>query len=306
MNRDEIITWLLAGDVSVRYQVWRDLSGIEKPRLRQSIRNEGWGAKLLTRRNKNGHWGRSFYFPKWICTHYTLLDLKNLGIPVDTSPIQQTLKLLQEERGPDGGIFPDSKKRSDVCVNGMFLNYACYFQTPSQQIDPVVDFLLTQRMPDGGFNCMSNHGGANHSSLHTTLSVLEGILEYQRNGYTYRLKELLQSKATGEEFMLMHRLFRSDKTGEVIKPSFLNLYYPCRWYYDILRALDYLQMANCKYDKRMNDAIDVINKKMTKQGTWKLAAKHPGQTHFEMEKAGQPSRWNTLRVLRVLKHFNLE
>ena len=161
-------------------------------------------------------------------------------------------------------------------------------------------------MKDGGFNCRSNTSGAVHSSLHSTLSVLEGIFEYQENGYSYRLAELKQVAKESQEFILMHKLFRSDKSGEIINPNFLKLCYPGRWYYDILKALDYLQFAHAPYDPRMDDAVEVILSKRTKDGLWKLAAKHPGKTHFEMEQAGTPSRWNTLRAMRVLKHYQID
>jgi hypothetical protein len=131
-------------------------------------------------------------------------------------------------------------------------------------------------------------------------------LEYQRNGYTYRLDELTRAKKKSHEFILMHRLFKSDKTGKVINPNFLKFCYPGRWYYDILRAMDYFQMAKVKYDRRMNDAMQVILDKRTPEGLWKLASKHPGQTHFEMEQAGKPSRWNSLRALRILNYYKMD
>jgi hypothetical protein len=70
--------------------------------------------------------------------------------------------------------------------------------------------------------------------------------------------------------------------------------------------MDYFQFANQPYDERMQDAIDVILKKRGRDNRWLLQAKHPGVIHFEMEAAGKPSRWNTLRALRVLKHFELD
>lgn len=302
---DHVLRWLLDGDVSVQYQVHRDLYGIDKPKLRERIAKEGWGAQFLSKRKKDGLWGRGFYQPKWICTHYTLLDLKNLGISPRNKLIRATLDLIfRTEKAPDGGILPISvNKRSDACVNGMVLNYACFFRTPEEDLKSIIDLLLSQIMKDGGFNCRLTTTGAVHSSLHTTLSVLEGILEYEQNGYTYRLRELQKAKSRAHEFILMHHLFRSDKTGEIIRPSFLKLAYPCRWYYDILRAMDYFRAAGVKHDPRMNDALRVIVKKRTKDGVWKLPSKHPGQTHFDMEQAGQPSRWNTLRALRVLKQY---
>ncbi len=305
MTDENIMSWLLEGDVSIQYQIYRDLLDLNKPKLRNKIESEGWGLKFLSHRQQNGYWGKDFYQPKWISTHYTLLDLKNLQISPHQKDIRRTLNFIfKNEKGPDGGILPIGlTQRCDVCVNGMVLNYACYFQVPELEIKSIIDFLLTEKMHDGGFNCRSNSTGAIHSSLHTTISVLEGIQEYLSNGYQYRVKELIKARNDSQEFILMHKFFQSDKTGAIINPNFLKLYYPCRWYYDVLRALDYFQSAQVPFDPRMNDALELIVKKKTKDGLWKLASKHPGQTHFEMEKAGQPSRWNTLRALRVLKAY---
>jgi len=300
-----IINWLLQGDVSIQYQTYRDLLYENRKDLQQRIESEGWGKQFLQNRNKNGHWGLRFYQPKWISTHYTLLDLKNLAINPGCSAITETINMvLKETKAADGGILPIGEmKKSDMCINGMVLNYSSYFGADEEDLISIVDNILSQQLPDGGFNCMLNRSGAVHSSLHTTLSVLEGICEYKYNNYTYRLNELLKAKSESEEFILQHRLYKSDKTGQIIDKRFLNLTYPCRWRYDILRALDYFQYAKVPYDSRMQDAIDVILKKRKKDGTWNAQAHHPGAVHFHMEIAGMPSRWNTLRVLRALKHF---
>jgi hypothetical protein len=193
----------------------------------------------------------------------------------------------------------------DICINGMVLNYASYFKVDEILLKPLLDYLLNNQMPDGGFNCQSPRKGANHSSLHTTLSVLEGLHEFRKNGYKYRFSEIIEIESNCIEFMLQHRLYKSDKPGKVINPNFTRMPYPPRWKYDILRCLDFFQYAKIPYDKRMSDAIKLLLSKRSPNGYWKLHAKHPGTIHFEMEKAGQPSRWNTLRALRVLKHYNL-
>ena len=307
-NRQEIIEWLLAGDVSIQYQVHRDLLNEDRKDLQNRIASEGWGALYLSKRNPDGHWGQKFYQPKWTSSHYTLLDLRNLCIAPDCREIQETLEMiLRTEKGPDGGIRPiGSVQASDVCINGMFLNYASYFRTAADELESVVDFMLDQIMPDGGFNCMSNRSGAVHSSLHSTLSVLEGITEYERNGYHYRLGDLELARQSSVEFILIHQLFKSDRTGEVIRREFLRMPYPGRWKYDILRALDYFRYAGEEWDDRIDPALQVLLKKRNKDLTWNVQAKHPGQVHFEMEKAGRPSRWNTLRALRVMRHFQIE
>jgi len=195
-------------------------------------------------------------------------------------------------------------KKSDVCVNGMFLNYAAYFKMKEDDLKSIVDFLLSEWMEDGGFNCNSNTTGAVHSSLHSTISVIEGIVEYAKNGYRYRLEELQEAEDKSREFLLQHKLFRSHRTGVIIDKKMLMLSYPSRWKYDILRALDYFQFGMIGYDPRMQDALDILKRKQRKDNKWPVQAKHPGQTHFDMEKTGGPSRWNTLRALRVLKHFD--
>jgi hypothetical protein len=301
----QLLEWLLAGDVSVQYQARRDLLGEDDFALRERIAGEGWGARLLQARHDNGHWGRGFYQPKWISSHYTLLDLRYLELPPDHSGPAETIAIiLRENKAEDGGINPGKTiKQSDVCINGMFLTYACYFGVPEEELHSVVDFIIGQQLGDGGFNCHSNRAGAVHSSLHTTISILEGIHEYALRGYQYRLDELQAMAVQAREFILVHRLFRSDHTGEIINKRFLMLSYPSRWFYDILRALVYFQAAGIRYDPRMQDALDVLHNKRRKDGTWPVQAKHAGQVHFDMEKTGGPSRWNTLRALRVLGHL---
>ncbi len=303
---DHLIAWLLKGDVSIQYQVHRDLLGVEKPSLRDRIATEGWGARFLSFRRSEGHWGQRFYQPKWISSHYTLLDLKNLAISPDNQAIRQSiLQIIDTLKGSDGGISPfGAAQKCDVCLNGMFLNYASYFGMKEDNLKSIIDFLLTERMKDGGFNCHSNTIGATHSSVHSTISVLEGILEFTKSGYTYRREDLQNAEKESIEFLLQHNLYKSHKTGEIMNKKFVMLSYPSRWKYDILRALDYLQSAGVRYDPRMQDALDLLKKKRLKDGRWPVQSKHPGQTHFDMEKTGDASRWNTLRALRVLKHFD--
>ena len=250
----------------------------------------------------NGHWGRDFYAVKWVSTHYTLLDLRNLGIMPQHSILAVLNTLLDGYIAPDGGIGHSRKaKVSDVCINGMFLNYASYFGAPEGKMHSIVDFLCSMQMKDGGFNCRS---AAVHSSLHTTLSVLEGMTEYLNNGYTYRAADIRKIIPQSVEFILLHRLYKSDHTGEIISRAFMTPVYPPRWKYDILRALDYMRYSQIPYDPRMRDALDAISAKRKKDGRWNNYAGYSGKVHFDMEPAGAPGRWNTLRALRVLKYYD--
>ena len=307
MSRKEIIDWLLDGDVAIQYQVHRDLKGNVRPDLQQRMIKEGWGPRFLKQQKADGHWGDRYYQPKWISTHYTLCDLRVLCFPQDFALITNIVnKVANEEKGADGGIrCSPSLTPSDVCVNGMFLNFASYFGLEEAKLRSVVDFILSEHMMDGGFNCRSNRSGAKHSSLHTTLSILEGIATYLQCGYTYQLNKLKKAQKKAEEFILLHRFYLSDRTGQIIQKDFLRFAFPRRWKYDVLSALDYFSLAKRGWDPRMQEAVDLLMEKRRADGRWNLNAKHPGQTHIEMERAGQPSRWNTLRALRVLRHFHL-
>lgn len=302
---DQIISWLLEGDPSIQYQVYRDLLGQEKKQLQSKIAKEGWGAQYLSHQNKNGHWGLAYYQPKWTSTHYTLLELKNLCISPSTKSVKNILNsVLQKEMKHGFTKKYEMSVNNDVCINGMVLNFASYFKSKEILLVPIVNYIIENQMSDGGFNCHSTRIGAKHSSLHTTLSVLEGINEFKKNSYKYKIAELTQIEKESNEFILQHRLYKSDKTGTVIKDTFTRLSYPSRWKYDILRCLDYFQYANIPYDERMQDAIDLLISKRKPTGLWPLQAKHSGKVFFDMETGGQPSRWNTLRALRVLKYYN--
>ncbi len=206
----------------------------------------------MSKRKPNGQWGKEFYQPKWQSTHYTLLDLRNLCISQENELIKESIDMvLKTCKTEDGGILLLKAKKSDICVNGMFLNYASYYLSEEKGLQSVIDMLLKEHMPDGGFNCRSNRSAAVHNSFHSTLSVLEGMTEYVKNGYGYRKREVKNAIDAAKEFLLIHQMFISDRTGKIINKDFLRLSYPRRWRYDNLSALDYFQYSKTPWDDRM-------------------------------------------------------
>ena len=304
-NFSDLINWLLAGDVSIQYQVKRDLlksSCKEIDTLQNRIPVEGWGKRFLSKRDdKTGLWGNGVYSPKWISTHYTLLDLKNIGLPQANKQYIESSKILIDK------LWFNTKgvaktRMQDLCICGMLLSICSYAKLPQADFDEMIDYVIKYNMPDGGWNC-SWHNGSIKSSVHTTLTILEGIRDLEINNYSYRAEELNILRNSAHELLLRRRLFKSLSTGEVIKPGMLAMPYPCRWRYDILRCLDYLQSIHLPYDERMQEAIDIIKKKRRKNGRWGINRGYPGLIHFDMEKPGTDSRWNTFRALRVLKEY---
>ena len=304
----KLLAWLTNGDVSVQYQTHRDLLGSDSKTtyaLQERIQREGWGLRFLKKQKSSGHWGTSFYQPKWTSTHYTLLDLKTIGLSPTNEAAQKSVSLvLDEPRGAHGGInLARSLSDSDVCVNGMALSYSSWFLPKDHRLRIIVDYILVTQMADGGWNCRYLNPTTTHSSLHSTLSVLEGLLEFKRTRQRYRLPEIIVAEKKAILFLLNHNLYQSHRTGKTIDERMLKLSFPCRWRYDILRCLDYLRDADVQFDPRMKSALQIVAKKRRVDGTWPIQEKHKGKVHFDMERTGTASRWNTLRCLRVLKHF---
>ncbi len=302
----EVVSWLLEQDVAVAYQATRDLLGRDDAELQGRIAGEGSAATLLAARNPDGHWGRGFYQPKWTSSHYTLLELRNIGLPRDNLAAHESVALILATcKAADGGLDPRRDRRiSDACVNGMALDYASWFGAPEADLASVVDCLLAGQVPDGGFNCRHRPGDAvSHSSMHTTVSVLEGIGSYLAAGHRHRAEDLRPAADRAVEFLLRHDLFRGERTGQVIRQDFLRLHHPARWHFDILRGLDCLAALGVPHEPRMDDALDVLESRRRPDGRWSAAAPWRGETHLAPEPTRAPSPWVTLRALRVLRRY---
>lgn len=298
---DEVLAWLLDGDVSVQYQTRRDLLD-DDPELQSRMVTEGYAAALLAARSPVGGWGRAYYQPKWTSTHYTLLELRNLGLAPD-QPIacEAVAGVLRDHLRPDGGIDPGAGW-TDTCVNGMALDFCAWFGGHPPSLALMVDWLLDKPLPDGGFNCRADRSGATHSSHHTTVSVLEGLATYLDRGHQHRRTEVEAVIAGCADYLLAHRLFRSHRTGEVIHAEFVRLHHPPRWHFDVLRGLDALAAAGVSWDPRLDDAIAVLSSLRRPDGRWPSGRSWPGETHATLDREHR-SRWLTLRALRVLRSF---
>lgn len=311
---DGAIQWLLKGDPAVRWQTLRDLVGASLrtvERERGKVALDGWGARLLARQDPEGTWagGQSsdggLYSPKWTSTTYTMLLLRDLGLAVNNRQARKACTLLLDlGLQKDGGINYGWRGQSETCITGMVLSILSHFKYDDARLDTIADHLLKVQMADGGWNCR-RPGGATHSSMNTTISVLEGLglFELHRVGAAGSLRA---AQDRGREFLLAHRLFRSHRTGNVIKSDFMRFVFPPRWHYDILRALDHFQAVDASRDPRLAEAIDLVRTRQGKDGRWSLEYSYKGKTYFVLERVGAPSRWNTLRALRVLKWWDRE
>jgi hypothetical protein len=293
------IKWLLDSDPAIRWQVMRDLSdaapkAIEAERSR--VATEGWGAQLVARQSPIGKWGgrdRGLLVTLW-----SLVVLKDIGLDPGS---KQARKMIGRV---DRLVFKWFDKRPffhgevEPCINGRILGLGSYFKEPN---DALAHQLLGEQLEDGGWNCEAPQ--SRRASFHTTICVLEGLLDYERAGR--KSAAVTKARKRAENYLLERRMFRSLRSGEVLEKRWLRFSYPPIWHYDVLRGLDYLRNAGIKPDSRVREAIEIVLERRHQNGRWPLNLLHPEHIPLKMETAvGSASRWNTLRALRVLRWYN--
>jgi hypothetical protein len=304
----DVIDWLLEGDPAIRWQVLRDLTDASPDQVaaeRARVAHDGWGARLVALQGADGLWEGGACFPAtyaggepgqpWTATMHTLQTLQIFGLDPACEPARRTIPLVAEhgrwehagQRYFDGEVEP--------CINGRTIETGAYFGV---DVAAIVERILGERLADGGWNCEAENGSM-RSSFHTTIDVLDGLLEYERaTGDSAPVRE---ARRSGEDYLLERSLFRRKSTGEVADPAFLDFAFPFYWRYDVLRALDYFRGSGVDPEPRMAEAVEVVQSKRQSDGRWLLDRIHSGRVHFAFEGGvGTPSRWNTLRALRVL------
>jgi hypothetical protein len=301
-----VVDWLLDAHPAIRWQVMRDLTHEPADVVaaeRGRVATEGWGARLLSLQTPDGLWAGKAWSQDSTDTFHVLELLRRFGLDPESEQARRAIGLVREqvtwgdgspwENPWAGNGFFDGEV--EPCINGNVVSTGSYF---GLDMTPLVERLLGEQLPDGGWNCEVENG-ATVSSFGTTINVLEGLLEHERAiGGSAGVGEARQR---GEAYMLERRLFRRKSTGEVIDPSWLQFSFPTWWHYDILRGLDYLRDAGVEPDESVAEAIGVVESHRDPDGRWALQKVHEGKSHFEMEDGeGRPSRWITLRAMRVL------
>jgi hypothetical protein len=265
---------------------------------RARVAHEGWGARLLALQGPDGQWGGGTYFPPWTSTTYTLLLLRDMGLDPASGEARRAVTLVRDNARWEQAGQPYFSGEVEPCINGIAVTVGSYF---GEDVNGVVARLLTEQLSDGGWNCEAERGSI-RSSFHTTIGVLDGLLEHERA--TGVSAEVTAARRRGEEYLLERRMFRRLSTGEVVDAEWLRFSFPPRYFYDVLRGLDYLRSAGVEPDERCAEAIDQVEAKRAEDGRWPLENPHPGAVHFDLDEAeGKPSRWNTLRAMRVLDWY---
>jgi hypothetical protein len=307
----DAIDWLLEGDPAIRWQVLRDLTSAspdEVAAARARVEHEGWGARLLALEDPDGLWAGGACFPAsytgdeprqpWTATMHALQTLQLLGLDPASETARRAIALIAQngrwehagQRYFDGEVEP--------CINGRTVEAGAYFGV---DVAAIVERILAEQLDDGGWNCEVENGSV-RSSFDTTINVLEGLLEFERA--TDGSADVRSAGRAGEEYLIERSLFRRKSTGDVAVAAYLEFAFPYYWHYDVLRALDYFRRSGAVPDPRMAEAVAIVRSKQQPDGWWLLDRIHPGRIHFDLECAGTPSRWITLRALRVLRWWD--
>lgn len=303
-ERKTVTDWLLDSDPSIRFQVLRDLTDASDETVaaeRSKVATEGWGARLLDLQVPDGNWGDGVAMQRWQSNLYTLLLLRDLGVDPDSERVKKAVGLVHEnvDWGEEFGSSPFFEGEVEPCINGGALALGAYFGYAS---DRLVDRLLGEQLEDGGWNCEAERGSV-RSSFHTTLCVLGGLLEYENaRGATPAVTD---ARRRGQEYLLERRLFRRLSTGEVIERRWTRFTFPFTWQYDVLRGLDHLRRAGVQPDERVAEAVALVVEARRPDGRWAIGEPQRDSVHSDLEGAvGEPSRFNTLRALRVLDWYS--
>jgi hypothetical protein len=323
LKRADVVDWLMDSDPAIRWQVMRDLTDAPAEDVaaeRARVAREGWGARLLGIQRPDGQWDagaptftndaaakwwhalpperKGTLFPQWTSTTWSLKQLQNFGIDPVSEEARHAVGLVRDHCRWEHEGEPYFAGEVEPCINGRTVALGAYF---GQDVHGIVDRLLGEQMSDGGWNC-EQENGSTRGSFHSTIEVLDGLLEFERA--TGGAPEVKTARLRGQEFLLERRMLRRVSTGEVIDPAWTQFSYPTGWYYDVLRGLDYLRAAGAGPDERLGEAIDLVESKRDADGRWLLENPHPGRLHFALDEGeGRPSRWNTLRAMRVLRWY---
>lgn len=305
-----VIAWLLESDPAIRWQVLQDLTGAPAAEVvaeRAKVATVGWGAQLLALQGADGRWGGAAWNRGWTSTMHVLMLLRDLGLDPASDQAQRAVGFVRDHvtwRGcgpPECDNNPFFAGEWEPCINGQVGAVGAYF---GQDVGGIVDRLLGEQLPDGGWNCEAENGSL-RASFNTTICVLEALLAYELHfGYDAMVT---MARLRGQAYLLDRRLFRRKSTGEVIGQdrkggdAFTRFAFPTWWHYDVLRGLEYLRRAGVTPDARVAEAIDLVASKRTVDGRWPLEVSYPGVMPLALdEEEGGPSRWITLRALRVL------
>jgi len=340
----DVVEWLLESDPSIRWQVMRDLTDASSDAVaveRSRVAGEGWGAQLLSLQREDSHWDveepgftstaaarwwqsmepgqRGTLMPNWTSTTWSLVLLRTFGLDPADAAARRAVERVREHCRWEHAGQPFFAGEVEPCINGRTVALGAYF---GQDVEPIVTRLLGEQMGDGGWNC-EQENGSTRASFHTTIDVLEGLLEFERAAMGSAapdsvapdralLSEVTAARLRGQEYLLARQMMRRLSTGQVIDhdrktealAAWTRFSFPTYWHYDVLRGLDYLRAADAVPDERAAEAVALVESKRDGHGRWPLENTHPGRQHFAMDEVdGKASRWNTLRAMRVLNWY---
>jgi len=339
----ETLDWLLEDEPSVQYFT---LTGLmdhgENDRsvrdTRGRIGREGWAATILAKQKDGIYWENpeSCYVPKWSSCAWQLAVLADIGLVGSDERIENSVEHYLHAHNVETGGFALRPRGSEgikphVCSTGnMIRSLAKFGYGQDERVVKAMDWLISEQLVDGGWNCFTEDG-AKHGSFQATIEPLWALAAMLQ--IHPLVKRWEDAAAKGSEFLLRHRIYKSKRNDSPVLLEFLTIHYPMHYRYDFLHGLRVLSELGAKYDPRMADAVNLLRQKRLPDGKWVLegvyrgwrqsvgihggkAVSRPeereaftegwGDGHtLQLEEAGKPSKWITLQALLTLKRLGI-
>ena len=314
------LEWLLDSDPALRWQVQRDLADEPPPvwqATRERVATVGFGAALLARQDPDGQWAGGAYFPAdfdwngpeaaegagqpYTATTWTLNTLRDWGL--DASHLAGTAEKLAENSRWEYDDLPYWGGEVDACINAFTLANGAWL---GGDVSSLRTWFGEHQLADGGWNCEWVEGST-RSSFHSTLNTLTGLLGYEQQ--VGGDDEIRAQRQRGQEYLLERRLLYRLSTGEPVGPWATRFAYPFRWFYTVLKAVDFFRAAalydGADRDERLGEAIELIRAARQPDGTWIQETRYPGRVWFEIDvPAGEPSPWLSFYASRALRWWD--
>jgi len=320
---DQIVDWLLEEEnPSVRFWALQQLRGrkrsdAEVVAAQHTVMQSECVKAILKAQKPEGHWENreSMYLPKYTASTHSLLILAELGAE-PTTAIRRGVEYMFLFQRDSGHFLTDIPKTERgrattmtdaCCLDGNILYYQLHFgYLEDAHTKRLIQFLLNDHSKDYGWRCRSYPIDKNKvfpaNCYMGAVKALKGLSMIPEKDRSADLRSVIQAEEESILSNQVYRYLRGPKGERKEKAGWKRFGFPLFYQSDVLEVLDVLTGLGL-HDERMSDAIELVEKARGPDGTWALKNTFNGKMLCNIDTKNRPSKWVTLRAMRVLKRW---